>query len=110
MPLINYLIILGNVTVQNEMTFTLNTDVDDEMLHFTLTTISIGGPATTVTWTTDTKRASGERVTVLNDPETAQYTHNLTMTGRQGGDYQCSVQNAKPSQALVNFTVKGTLE
>ena len=104
------IIILGNVTVQNEMTFTLNTDIDDEMPQFTLTTISIGGPATTVTWTRDTKRASGEKVTVLNNPETAQYTHDLTVMGRLGGEYQCSVQNAKPSQALVNFTVKGTLE
>ena len=32
--------------------------------------------------------------TVLNDPETAQYTHTLTVTGREEGLY---VENNKPS-------------
>ena len=29
-------------------------------------------------------------MTVLDDPVTAQYTHTLTVTGRLGGQYQCS--------------------
>ena len=42
-----------------------------------------------------------------NDDVTAQYTHTLTVTGRLGGDYQCNVSNSKPSEAVVNFSVKG---
>jgi len=33
---------------------------------------------------------------VLDNPVTAQYTHTLTVTGRLGGLYQCTVSNNKP--------------
>ena len=46
-------------------------------------------------------------MTVFNDVATAQYTYTLTVTGRLGGDYQCNVSNNKPSEAVVNFSVKG---
>ena len=42
-----------------------------------------------------------------NDAEIAQYTHTLTVTRRRGGLYQCNVTNAKPSEAVANFTVQG---
>ena len=64
--------------------------------QFTLTCISTGGPATTVTWTRDsTTVTEGNKKTVLNDPVTAQYTHTLTMT--LPGLYTCTVANNKPS-------------
>jgi len=44
---------------------------------------------------------------VLDDPVTAQYTHTLTVTGRLGGQYQCTVSNNKPSTGISNFTVQG---
>ena len=47
---------------------------------------------------------------MLDDPETAQYTHTLTVTGRLGGLYQCTVANSKPSQASTQFTVQGEAE
>ena len=43
--------------------------------------------------------------TVLNDPETAQYTHTLTMTRSLGGNYTCTVSNDKPSSSSSTFTV-----
>ena len=74
---------------------------------FTLTCISIGGPATTVTWTRDSTTVTEGNETVLNDPETAQYTHTLTVTGRLGGVYKCMVENNKSSKTSTSLTVKG---
>ena len=75
--------------------------------QFTLTCISTGGPATTVTWTRDSATIMGVEMTVLDDRETAQYTHTLTVTGRLGGLYQCTVDNAKPSSNSASLTVLG---
>ena len=85
----------------------MDADLNGASPQFTLTCISTGGPATTVTWTRDSATAMGDEMTVFNDVATAQYTHTLTVTGRLGGDYQCNVSNNKPSEAVVNFSVKG---
>ena len=45
--------------------------------QFTLTCISTGGPATTVTWTRDSTTITEGNKTVIVDPVTAQYTHTL---------------------------------
>ena len=71
----------------------------------TLTCISTGGPATTVTWTRDNVTITEGNETVLNDPATAQYTHTLTITS--GGEYTCTVSNNKPSTASATITVPG---
>ena len=44
--------------------------------------------------------------TVLNDATTAQYIHTLTVTGRLGGLYTCTVANVQGS-APSAFTVEG---
>ena len=87
------------------MTLSVDSDLNESSPQFTLTCISTGGPATTVAWTRDSVTAMGDEMTVLDDAETATYTHNLTVTGRLGGDYQCTVSNAKPSLRLASFTV-----
>jgi len=46
---------------------------------------------------------------VLDNATTAQYTHTVTVTGRLGGQYVCTVSNDKPSQASANYTVKGNV-
>ena len=75
------------------------------MYQFNLTCISTGGPATTVTWTRDSESISNNDTfsltTELNDALTAHYTHTLTVTGRLGGLYTCTVANDKPSEAVV---------
>ena len=72
---------------------------------FTLTCISTGGPATTVTWTRDSVTVTEGTETVLDDPATAQYTH--TLTGSTAGVYTCTVANNKPSSDSANYTVPG---
>ena len=72
---------------------------------FTLTCISTGGPATTVTWTRDSVTVTEGTETVLDDPVTAQYTH--TLTGSTAGVYTCTVANNKPSIASASITVEG---
>ena len=71
----------------------------------TLTCISTGGPATTVTWTRDSTTVTEGTETVLNDPVTAQYTHTLTVTA--GGEYTCTVANNKPSNDSTSFILEG---
>ena len=78
--------------------------------QFTLTCISTGGPATTVTWTRGSETAVGERMTVFDTTTantTAQYTHTLTVTGTLGGLYTCTVANDKPSSdsAMLNLGI-----
>ena len=65
--------VLGDITIMgNQVTF------DSDQL--TLTCISTGGPATTVTWIRDSTTLTEGTHTVLDNPETAQYTHTLTVT------------------------------
>ena len=73
--------------------------------QLTLTCISTGGPATTVTWTRDSTTVTEGTETVLDDPETAQYTHTLTVT--TGGEYTCTVSNNKPSSDSASITLLG---
>ena len=89
------------------MTFTEDSDLNGDSPQFTLTCISTGGPATTVTWTRDSQTVLGGE-TVLDNPVTAQYTHTLTVTGRLEGLYQCNITNNKPSKATATSAVQGT--
>ena len=88
----------GDITIMgNEVTF------DSDQL--TLTCISTGGPATTVTWTRDSTTVTEGTETALDDPETAQYTHTLTVS--TGGVYTCTVENNKPSSDSATITLGG---
>ena len=93
-----YLCCVGDISISGDVTY------DSDQL--TLTCISTGGPATTVTWTRDSTTVTEGTETVLNDPETAQYTHTLTVTA--AGVYTCTVANNKPSSATsTSITVEG---
>ena len=100
--------ILGDITISDDVTLTVDSDLNGASPQFTLTCISTGGPATTVTWTRDSVDAVGDTETVLNDPVTAQYTHTLTVTEILGGLYTCTVTNNKPSNDSANITLEGT--
>ena len=112
------------------MTFTLDSDLNETSAQFTLTCNSTGGPATTVTWTRDSVNITNGTETVLNDRETSQYTHTLTVTGGEWEDsthvlwlitnhlriqlltlYKVLVivviQYIKPSGDLANYIVEG---
>ena len=86
------------------MTFSRSILNEDQ---FTLTCISTGGPATTVTWTRDSTPVAEGKRTFLNDPVTAQYTHTLTVT--TAGEYTCTVSNNKPSSDSATLRVQGKL-
>ena len=89
----------GDITIS-----TLTLDSGDS-LQFTLTCISTGGPATTVTWTRDSVTVAEGTETVLDDPVTAQYIH--TLTGSTAGVYTCTVANNKPSNDSASIIVEG---
>ena len=86
-------IIVGDVSISGGVTLTVDSDLNGASPQFTLTCNSTGGPATTVTWTRDSTTVTEGNETVLNDPVTANYTHTLTVTGRQEGLYRCTVEN-----------------
>ena len=92
------------------MTLTVDSDLNGPSPQFTLICISTGGPATTVTWTRDSVTVTEGTETVLDDPVTAQYTHTLTVTGRLGGLYTCTVANNKPSCDSAQIIFHGIAE
>ena len=99
-------VIAGDVVISADIVYSEVSDLNGASPQFTLACISTGGPATTVTWTRDsTTVTQGTTQTVLNDPETAQYTHTLTVTGRLEGIYNCSISNNKPSSASAALVV-----
>ena len=100
-----WLTFTGHITISDNVAFTLDSKTSDSRLTFTLTCISTGGPATTVTWTRDSDTVTEGTETVLVDPVTAQYTHTLTVTGRLGGLYTCTVANDKPSEDSVQLAI-----
>ena len=89
------------------MIFTLDSDISENFPQFTLTCISTGGPVTTVTWTRDSDTVTEGTETVLDDRVTAQYTHTLTVTGRLGGLYTCTVVNEQLSIATASTFIQG---
>ena len=93
--------------ISDNITFTMDSDLNGANSQFTLTCISTGGPATTVTWTRDSDTVTEGSETVLDDPVTAQYTHTLTVTGRLGGLYTCTVANDKPSEDSAMLDIQG---
>ena len=97
----------GNITISDGVKLTVDSDLNKASPQFTLTCISTGGPATTVTWIRDSVTVTEGTETVLDNRITSQYTHTLTVTGRLGGDYTCTVASNKPSNASAQLTVEG---
>ena len=89
---------------------TVDFDLNRDNFQFTLTCISTDGPATTVTWTRDSVNVTEGTETMLDDRTTSQYTHTLTVTGRLGGLYTCTVANNRPynNSDSAQLTVQGT--
>ena len=101
--------ISGVVDVQS-VTFSLD---DVTSPQFILTCISTGGPTTTVTWTRGSQTVVGKRGIEVVNGETAEYKNTLTVTvtvtGRLGGDYTCTVTNeVTPAGASDTLTIQGT--
>ena len=75
---------------------------------FTLTCVSTGGPATTVTWTRDGAAVTGNTSQTVVDQEASTYHSTLTVTGREPGNYQVNVTNDRTAEpATASLTVSG---
>ena len=98
--------ILGVITIPGGIKFIQNSDLNVASPQFTLTCISTGGPATTVTWTRGSVTVTEGTETVLNNGITS---HTLTVTERRGGLYTCTVANNKPSEASAVLAVEGII-
>ena len=93
--------------------FQLTSELNATTPTFNLTCISTGGPATTVTWTRNSRVVTDDIAhditsQVLTDGETATYSHTLMVTGRLVGVYECNVSNNKPSSSSRMLAVVGT--
>ena len=96
----------------SSMQFQLMSELISTTPTFTLTCTSTGGPATTVTWTSNNSAVtedSAHHITsqVLTNATTATYIHTLTVTGRLVGEYECNVSNNKPSSSSGMLAVVG---
>ena len=98
-------IFTGDVSISGGVTLTV--DVDRASPQFTLTCISTGGPATTVSWTRDSTLVAEGNGTVLVNPITAEYVHTLKVTGDIKGRYTCTVANNKHSNASATMECEG---
>ena len=100
---------LGDLVISGVVSMVVISNLNGVSPQFTLTCISTGGPATTVTWIRDSVTVTEGTETALDDPVTAQYTHTLTVTGKLGGDYVCSVSNEVSADNSDSFTVTGKI-
>ena len=91
-----------------EIEFALTSELTAEQAQFTLTCISTGGPATTVTWARGSVNITEGNETVLEDPVAGRYTHNLTVNGTLGGQYTCTVANRIPSSNKTGIDILGS--
>ena len=98
----------GEVEITGPLQFCLQTTPTADPPVFTLTCVSTGGPATTVTWIRDGAAATGVTSQTVTDMMTATYNNTLTVTGRLPGNYTCSVTNVRTAQpATASLTVAG---
>ena len=94
--------------IDGEIGFTLVSELTAVEPQFTLSCNSTDGPATSVIWTRGSDTV-GKGTTVLNDAVTAHYTHTLTVTGRLGGVYVCTVSNSISTTASSGQNIEGTI-
>ena len=93
--------------ISGDITLTVNSDLNGDSPQFTLTCLSTGGPATTVTWTRNSKTVTEGNQTALVDTSTAEYIHTLIVRGGMPGLYNCTVENNKPSSGSRKFFING---
>ena len=93
--------------ISGDITLTVNSDLNGDSPQFTLTCLSTGGPATTVTWTRNSKTVTEGNQTALVDTSTAEYIHTLIVRGGMPGLYNCTVENNKPSSGSRKFSING---
>ena len=95
----------------SSMQFQLTSELNAPSPTFTVICTSTGGPATTVSWTSNSSAVTEDRIhsitSQISNAVTATYTHTLTVTGRLVGEYVCNVSNNKPSLSSEVVAVVG---
>ena len=95
-----YMLLAGAYT-SVAVLFALETEVTEDPPRFSLTCTTKGGPATNVTWERDGVAigddASHSSSQIVVDAVDAEYDNVLVVTGRNGGDYTCTVSHARTS-------------
>ena len=83
------------------MVFEIETEVAEDPPQFSLTCISEGGPVTNVLWEREGETieddASHSSSQIVVNAVDAIYHNVLVVTGRNGGQYTCTVSNARTS-------------
>ena len=106
----------GNLQVGGE--FHLLTPINASVPIFLLICTSTGGPVTDISWTRngvsiDQQNEINFTFTrqdyILVNRTSASYRHTLKVIGRFVGEYQCRVQNNKPSQSSTVISVHGEM-
>ena len=98
----------GVVMITGPLQLSLTSALTADPPVFTLTCVSTGGPATTVTWTRDGAAATGGTFQTVMNLTAITYHSILTVTGRLPGNYQCSVTNDRTAPpATASLTVAG---
>lgn len=94
-----------------EVTFELQSDVAADPPEFSLVCHTEGGPATEVVWELDgsvvMEDSSHTLTQTVVDAVTAAYNNTLVVSGREGGEYTCTVTNERGS-GESSLTVQGT--
>ena len=84
--------------------------ISEDPLEFTLTSMTMGGPPTTASWTLPTSATSTGDQTLLNGIN-AIVRHTLTVTERMPGVYMFSTTNARSGAPdTSSITVQGILQ
>ena len=98
----------GVVMVTDPLQLSLTTNLTADPPVFTLTCVSTGGPATTVTWTRNGAAVPGDTSQTVVDRQAITYFNTLMVTGREPGNYTCSVSNDRTDQpSTASLTVAG---
>ena len=83
------------------MSFELETEITEDPPRFSLTCTTEGGPATNVEWERDgvaiVDDANHSSSQIVVDAVDAEYDNVLVVTGRNGGEYSCTVSHARTS-------------
>ena len=80
------------------MYFTLDSEANEDPPEFTLTCQSKGGPATEVVWMRNGVRVEEDSNHITNQiivdtSGNTVYNNTLRVRGREGGSYDCRIQN-----------------
>ena len=102
----------GMVKINGTIQFSLQTTPTADPLVFTLICVSTAGPAMTVNWKQNgvivLYDSNHEFIKTVTDQLNATYSNMLTVTGREPGNYTCSVANVRTvPPATTSLTVAG---